>query len=203
MQKPWSDILKTLGPPPKPDIPQADRHHTPARTLWFRRPAPWAGGSIAPAPTAVTGQILAEKVSLHHDATEHLPGVAQTETGGIEITAPGFDGSFLSLSLGMTREEVSDIHISDIFRLGMSLRISQPLQTYARLTLQSGPNHDELPLEIPETGNSLMVEWDLHFSNFDPMRAHDAWIDLIFENPADATINIEDLYMLRHPRANF
>lgn len=203
MRKQWSDILKTLGPPPQPDIPQADRPNTPPRTMWFRRPSPWSSGNIAPAPNAVTGQILAEKVSLHHDATEHPPGVSQTETGGIEIQASGFDGSFLSLALGMTREEVAAIHSHDIFRLTVSLHVSQPLRTYSRFTLISGPNREALPLEMAEVEGSHMVEWDLYFSNFDPLRAHDAWVDLIFEQPTDATIRIDDLYMLRHPRANF
>ena len=203
MRKPYSDILKKLGPPPDLDIPEADRPNTPPRTLWFRRPDPWSGGSIAPVPTAVTGLILSEKVSLHHDADAHPPGVTQAAAGGVEITTPEFDGGFLSLALGMTRREVADIHNHDIIRLTVSLHVSQPLRCYARLTLLSGPNHEALPLEMAEVEGNHMVEWDLFFSNFDPLRGHDAWIDLIFENPIDATIRIDDLYMLRHPRANF
>ena len=203
MRKSYSEILKTLGPPPRPDIPLADRPNTPARTLWFRRPEPWINNNIVPTPAVVPGQILANKVSLHHDANEHSPGVVQPSTGGIEITAPSFDGSFLSVALGMTRGEVSDIHEHDIIRLTLSLHISKALRSYARLTMLSGPNHEKMPLELTELEGSHMVEWDLYFSNFNPLRAKDVWVDLIFEHPSDATIRIDDLYMLRHPRANF
>ncbi len=202
MRKPLADILKRLGPPPRPDIPEADRATVPPRSLWFRRPVPWSGGRIAPTDAAVPGQILAEKLSLFHDASATMPAVSQTDPG-IEIATPGFDGSFLSLALGLDREEVTAIHEHDLIRLTARLTLARPLQVYARLVLLSGPNREEVPREFPlgETGG--MIEWDLAFTGFEPIRARDVWIDLIFEQPADATIHIADVTLLRHPRANF
>jgi Family of unknown function (DUF6478) len=203
MRRPMSEILQSLGPPPKPDIPEAYRAAVPPRTLWFRRPAPWSDGKLAPAKAAVQGQILADRLSLHHDANEALPSVDFSENDGLTLSAPGFDGSFLSLALGMSLAEVNEIHHDDIVRLTLRLSLSKPLQTYARLVLLSGPNRAEVPREVVASDEGNMLEWDLMFTNFDPVRAVDAWIDLIFERPVDATITIHDLYMLRHPRANF
>lgn len=203
MRKPYADVLKELGPPPRPDIPQADRASVPPRTLWFRRPVPWSGGKIAPTEAAVPGQVLAEKLSLYHDGSETLPAVSQPESGGLAITAQGFDGSFLSLAFGMTREEVRGIHEHDLIRMTARLTVSPDLRIYARLVLLSGPNREEVPREIPLSGGGGLIEWDLSFTRFDPLRARDVWIDLIFEQPRDATIRIDDVTLLRHPRANF
>ncbi len=188
-------------PPPMPEttVPlpatAADWKVAPDACDLFKRYHPrHSSGLVA------NGTKLSDLVTLHHDGKQD-PEALQTETG-LSLTTSSFDGSFLSLAFGLTPMMIATTRPHHLIRLSTEIMLEPPCPAFGRLTLESGPNREEYPFEIFETAPALL-EWDLHFTSFDPLQARDIWVDLIFNPGPDTRIDLGEVILLRHPRARF
>ncbi len=194
-------ILAGLKPPAKLDLPDDLRRRLPDGTDWVSQPPLWAG-QPADALSSRSGSNICKGATLHHDGQNDALALSGIN-GGLAIELSGFSGSFVSIALGFDEAAIASTGRKHLFRLETAFTVTAPLSHFARLNLVHGPNHETVPYEFYGDGPSHMVEWDLHFTDFDVIRAKDIWVDLIFESPADNRIEITDMLLLRHPRAVF
>jgi hypothetical protein len=78
----------------------------------------------------------------------------------------------------------------------------QPIEIYARLNIQHGPNTEQIVRQMDIRDDAGLAEFDLAYSNINEKRVEKAWIDVIFDNPAMNQIRLSDLTLTRAPRAD-
>lgn len=178
---------------------------------WLWRPDLWTRPCLSgPVPVEGTGQALVPGVSLFHDATAASATIAQTATPdadaphGLAMDVGAFDGSFLSLALDLPAGGIAGISRRHL--LGVSFRLDAPpaAKVFARFNLRHGPNTETLLRELPETREAtgrIPVEFDLAYIEMNERRVTAAWIDVIFQQPAQTGFRIDDLVLYRRPRA--
>jgi hypothetical protein len=120
---------------------------------------------------------------------------------GLRFDVFHFEGSFLSLVIDMPAEAVDDLTRRHILRLDMIVEAEAPLELFGRLNLRHGPNTEQLVREIPMTGGTLTVDFDLSEVSAGMGALESAWLDVIFEGPELNQVVLRDLTMSRRPRA--
>ena len=94
-----------------------------------------------------------------------------------------------------------------IIRLETTLAVERPLPVYARLNVGHGPNIDEIlqHLRGMEAGlqSQQVVEFDLAYTEMNERRLEKIWLDLIFEAPGMNAVDMRELFLSRHLRADF
>ena len=78
----------------------------------------------------------------------------------------------------------------------------RPLEIFARLNVRHGPNTEQIVRELTLGGDSVVVEFDLAYSNLNEKRVERAWVDLIFEQPSMNQVILRDVNFSRRPRAD-
>ncbi len=182
----------------------------PLHADWVWRPKIWRGPVYPPGIAAVeTRQTLGGEVSVFHDCTISELTFRQIRNTREEDLAPfglrmdvfRFDGGFLSLAINLPAEAVLGLQRRHLMRLSIVVEMEQPLEIFARLNVKHGPNTEQVVRELSFNETEVMVEFDLAYTNMNEKRVEQAWIDLIFENPAMNQIVIRDLTFARRPRA--
>ena len=194
-----------LVPDPQGGIPRPDQCD------WTWRPDPWCapgeGPGIVGAPSPFK---LSDNVTLFHDCARSeiclrqfrntVPGTASAY--GNQIDVYRFDGSFLSLVLTLPEAAFRQISRNHFFTLRTDLSRENPIEVYARLNIQHGPNTEQIVRQLEINEDRGLVEFDLAYSNINEKRVEKIWIDLIFDNPGMNQVTLHDLTLTRAPRAD-
>ncbi|MDS9466231.1 DUF6478 family protein [Paracoccus sp. MBLB3053] len=193
-----------------------DALHLPGGTDWRWRPGFMAGqisprGIAAPAP----GTRLGDRAALWHDCPEpsmvleQLPSPRATDLSPycMRLEVFSFAGNFLSVSIDLPTEALDGLTRNHILRLEVSALIERPMKIYSRLNIGHGPNTDELVKEFgtiePGLASQQVIEFDLAYTEMNEKRLEKIWLDLIFDSPAMNAVEIRELFISRHLRAEF
>lgn len=177
----------------------------PAKTRWGYMPGFQNRAMVgALAGKVLTGTELGPLVTLHHDAANAEMTIRAPEgaENGLDIEFNSFAGSFASLAFGLPEQGIRGLGRNDLLRLSIRTQTDVPFKAYARLNLIYGPNSEQITRMIEIGQDESFAEFDIFYSSFDPDRASDAWIDLIFNDPANRRIVLSDVVILRRVRAS-
>ena len=120
---------------------------------------------------------------------------------GLRMDVFKFDGSFLSLVIDLPPEAVQGITRQHLLRIDSIIESEKPIEIFARLNIQNGPNTEQLVRELPQDDKNIVVEFDLAYSKLNERRIEKIWLDLIFEAPDMNQVILRDLTFSRHRRA--
>ena len=184
----------------RPD--QCDWAWRPDRWCVPRRPAGLAEVS--------SPHVLSEGVTLFHDCARSEITLRQMRNDYPDIAAGfstvldvyRFDGSFLSLVLSLPEAGVCGLNRNHYYTLRARVAWENPIEIYARLNVQHGPNTEQMVRQLDLTRGDGLAEFDLAYGSINEKRVEKAWIDLIFERPAMNQVQIHDLTLTRAPRAD-
>lgn len=178
---------------------------------WAWRPEAW---SQARRPAGVTEVAsphrLSDNVTLFHDCAKSEITLRQVRSCGPEVSAPfgllldvyRFDGSFLSIVLSLPRGAISGLTRNHYFSLRAQVQREHPIEIYARINIQHGPNTEQMVRQLDLNGEMGLAEFDLAYGSINEKRVEKAWIDLILDNPAMNQVILRDLTLTRAPRAD-
>ncbi|MAC82056.1 MAG: hypothetical protein CML66_28845 [Rhodobacteraceae bacterium] len=182
----------------------------PHGTDWAWRPEAWRGplGRMGLAAVPTKAQI-GQELTVFHDCTHSELTLRQLRNRREEDLAPfalrmdvfRFDGSFLSLVLDLPQAAVQGLTRDHLVRLATLVETEKPIEIFARLNVQHGPNTEQIVRELPLNQKEVVVEFDLAYSELNEKRVERAWIDLIFEGPEMNQVVLRDLTLARLPRA--
>ncbi|MEL7114847.1 MAG: DUF6478 family protein [Pseudomonadota bacterium] len=182
----------------------------PLFTDWAYRPELWRG------PVNPLGLVAVEskteyggEVKVFHDCRETeltLRQIRNTREAdlapfGLRMDVFRFDGSFLSLVVELPRSGVQGLERRHMIRLTVSVEVEKPLEIFARLNVQHGPNVEQVVRELPLGADEVMVEFDLAYTKMNEKRLEKMWLDLIFEGAEMNQIILRDVTLTRRPRA--
>lgn len=179
---------------------------------WAWRPEVWRGSLPVPGMTAVPSKTkMGQQVTLFHDCRVSELTLRQLRNGrdsdlapfGLRMDVFRFDGSFLSLAIDLPEEGVQGLSRSHLLRLDTIVEMEKPLEIFARLNIQHGPNTEQLVRELPLNQENVMVEFDLGYTKLNEKRIEKAWLDLIFEGLEMNQVILRDVTLSRRPRAEF
>ncbi|CUH79983.1 hypothetical protein TRM7557_02684 [Tritonibacter multivorans] len=190
----------------------SDRFSRPHGTDWSWRPEPWRGPLPVAGVAAVPSKArLGHEVQLFHDCRISELTLRQLRNTREEDLAPfglrmdvfQFDGSFLSLVLDLPSAALEGLGRQHVIRVDAIVERERPLEIFARLNLQHGPNTVQIVQELPQSQTSVSAEFDLAHSDMNEKRLEKAWVDLIFEAPDMNQVIIRDITFARYLRATF
>ncbi len=179
---------------------------------WAARPAPWRA---AMRPRGVVGlespQPLAGGIKVFHDATNADFSLVQDRTPlwvegpqfGLVLEVYRSDGSFISFVQDLPKEALVGLTRNHFIALKLVTEREQPVEIYARLNVQHGPNVEQIVRQVEFEGSDGKAEFDLAYSKINEKRIEKAWLDLIIEGPKMTRIALWDMVLLRAPRADF
>lgn len=177
---------------------------------WAWRPELWRGPLPTPGLSSVqTKSMLGDEVTLFHDCKyseltlRQLRNLREADLApyGLRMDVFRFDGSFLSLVIDLPDTCVAGLKRNHLLRMEVIVEIEKPLEIFARLNIKNGPNTEQIVRELPLDAETIMVEFDLAYSNLNEKRVDRAWIDLIFEGPEMNQVILRDLTFSRRPRS--
>lgn len=175
----------------------------PPKTQWGYMPPLWEHNF----ETGLAGHILpgteiAPRVNLHHDADDLEIGIESHKSySGISFDIRSFSGSFMSLAFGFPENDAKAIRRHDLIRIALQSTAAEPFQAFARLNLKHGPNTEQIVRMIDVGNGESFAEFDIFYTEFEPNRAADAWVDLIINDPKGRAFTLEQVIILRRVRA--
>ena len=182
----------------------------PMFTEWSHRPDLWRGRLANAGLVAVPSKTnLGRDTTVFHDATLADMSLRQNRNRSEDDLAPfgglidvyRFDGSFLSLSIDLPEDAVEGVSKRHVVRLDCVLEAERYCEVSARLSVQHGPNREQIVRNLPDCRGEVSVEFDLAYANLDELRVQKMWIDLIFSTVQMNRIGVRDLFVSRRPRA--
>ena len=189
-----------------PLAPPANRDAT-THADWTWQPDLWSAPLHPTGHTDIaSGTRLTPQIALFHDCAHREITFRQTRlpnatSNGFatQLDVLNFSGSYLSLAIDVPQEGLDNLTRHHIVALHLTQSFESPLDAYARLNLQHGPNTDRVVAKIEPDARS--VEFDLAATRLDETRLSRGWIDLIFEAPAMNRITLGEVALNRHLRA--
>ena len=182
----------------------------PLHSDWSHRPELWRGPIHPPGVAAAESkQTFGHEVTLFHDCRISELTVRQIRNTreidlapfGLRMDVFKFDGTFLSLVVDLPQEAVQGLQRRHLIRMNTVVNMEKPLEIFARLNIQHGPNTEQIVRELPLNEDDVMVEFDLAYTKMNEKRVERAWVDLIFEEPEMNQIILRDVNFSRRPRA--
>ena len=182
----------------------------PLHSDWVFRPELWRGPLAVPGKAAVENKTkLGDEITVYHDCKVSELAIRQIRNTGENDLAPfglqmdvfGFDGSFLSLVIELPEDSVTGLQKRHLVRMAANVEMEQPIEIFARLNVQHGPNSEQIVRELPVASDEVAVEFDLAYTNLNEKRVDRMWVDLIFEGPAMNQVVLRDVTFSRRPRA--
>ena len=180
-------------------------------TDWAWRPEAWRGplGKLGMA-SVETKSMFGDELTVFHDCTRSELTLRQIRNRREEDLAPyglrmdvfRFDGSFLSLVVDLPNDAIQGLTKTHLIRLTTIVELEKPIEIFARLNVQHGPNTEQIVRELPLQDDEVMVEYDMAYTNLNEKRVERAWVDLIFEGPEMNQVTLRDLTFARLPRAS-
>lgn len=190
--------LALEAPVPGPD--QCDFALRP--DLW-KAPIRPRGGVRVASPTA-----LSPDVTLYHDCPAPELSFRQVRAGRgvaryhLALDVFRFGGGFLSLVQTLPDAAMAGLTRAHVFTVTLDLTMEAPLEIFARLNLQSGPNTEQMVREMPVSDGQALAEFDLAYTEINEKRMERVWLDLIFEGPQMNRLVLRDMTITRAPRAD-
>ncbi|MBP6677843.1 MAG: hypothetical protein KA156_02015 [Paracoccus sp.] len=193
-----------------------DALQLPAGTDWRWRPGFLAApvvprGIVRPEP----GSRLGDQTAIWHDCPERAllleqfssPGATDLSPFGLRLEIFGFSGSFLSLAVDLPPEALAGLTRRHVLRLETTIAVERPLGIYGRMNIGHGPNVEEIAQKFaqiePGAPHRQVIEFDLAYTEMNERRLDKIWLDLIFETPRMSAVEIHELFLSRHLRAEF
>lgn len=178
---------------------------------WAERSAPWRHrltprGQVRPgSPHQVGGGM-----TLFHDAAEAdlvlrqdpAPPGLHGPLFALVFEVYRFDGSFLSLVQDLPETALQGLTRNHFVAVHLRMAREHPIEVYARLNVQHGPNQEQLVRQIAFRDDIGRAEFDLAYAKINEKRIEKAWLDLILEGPEMNRLAILDMVVLRAPRAD-
>ncbi|MEM9755260.1 MAG: DUF6478 family protein [Pseudomonadota bacterium] len=190
--------LAAASPVPGPE--HCDFAHRP--DLWSAPVRPRGGVEIA------SGTALSPDITLFHDCPSSEISFRQIRAAHgaaryhLAIEVYRFGGGFLSLVQTLPEAAVAGLTRSHFFAVTLDVDLDLPLEVYARLNLQSGPNTEQVVRELDLSRRPAVAEFDLAYTKINERRMEKVWLDLIFEAPQMNRALIRDMTVTRAPRAD-
>ena len=178
---------------------------------WHWRPELWCGSlPVAGISAAATNSKFGKEVTLFHDCKHAEITMRQLRNmRGADLAAYGlrldvlqFSGSYLSLAIDLPKEVTKGLKRNHVIRIDTIFETEKPIDIFARLNLQSGPNTEQSVRELPKDRQDRRVEFDLAYTDLNEKRIEKMWLDLIFENPQMNQVVLRDLTLMRRKRAD-
>lgn len=182
----------------------------PHGTDWAWRPELWRGPLPVPGLSSVKSEsMLGDEVTLFHDCSQseltlrQLRNTREADLAayGLRLDVFNFDGSFMSLVIDLPPDATAGLTREHIIRTDTIIEVEKPLEIFARLNIQHGPNTEQIVRELPLNEEEVKVEFDLAYSRLNEKRIEKIWLDLIFEAPEMNQVVIRDLTFSRRRRA--
>jgi hypothetical protein len=164
-----------------------------------------AGSSTCPRPRRFPGG-----VTVYHDAARYDLSLRQELAPegygdarfGLVLEVYRFDGSFVSFVHDLPPEAIAGLTLNHFIAVDIKAEREQPIEVYARLNVQHGPNVEQMVRQIDFKGDGGRAEFDLAYTKINERRIEKAWLDLILEGPEMTRIAIWDVVVMRAPRAD-
>ncbi len=193
-------------------VTDQDGIERPDQCDWTDRPAPWTSEMRPRGFVGLTSpQPLPGGVTVFHDATNAEFSLRQ-ERAPEWVTGPQFglvlevyrsDGSFISFVQDLAGAALVGLTRNHYISIKLTADREQPVEIYARLNVQHGPNVEQIVRQVEFDGMNGAAEFDLAYSKINEKRLEKAWLDLIIEGPKMTRIALWDMVLLRAPRADF
>lgn len=211
-----------LGPSTKPDRSAASYveraglpgYGLPHGTEWAWRPNLWAL-SVCEEPKSIaeSGTNVSADAAAFHDATEidakFLQVASQrpadeTAPFSLDLHVGRFEGTFISLVIETPPSSIDGIGRKDLVGVALDISHADSMSVYLRYNLRHGPNTETQLRQLPPEGadGRQTVEFDMAYMEMNEKRVESAWVDVIFQAPAETHTTIRDLVMYRRPRAS-
>lgn len=190
----------------------ADGIERPDQCDWTHRPTPWSEEMRPRGMVGVSSpQPLPGGVTVFHDANradmclrqERAPAWAKGAQFGLVLEVYRSDGSFVSFVQDLPSEALVGLTRNHFISVKLVADREQPVEIYARLNIQHGPNVEQMVRQVEFDGTDGRAEFDLAYTKINEKRLEKAWLDLIVEGPKMTQIALWDMVMLRAPRADF
>lgn len=196
-------MARAQKPIHKPIIDVPVGFDLPPKTQWGYTPRLWSSSAHEISGNILTGTELAENVTLHHDGTgSNFTIKPPLENVGLDFEFDNFNGSFISIAFGFPETAAKSIGRHDLLRISMNSNADESFQAYARLNLRHGPNNEQIIRMIDIGDGESFAEFDIFYTEFEPSRASDAWIDLIVNEPGGRKFSLTDVVIIRRVRAS-
>lgn len=182
----------------------------PLHSDWAYRPELWRRPLVPLGRASVpTKSKFGEEVTLFHDCriseltVRQLRNTRESDLApfGLRMDVFRFDGSFLSLVIDLPAEAVAGLKKKHLVRMTTVIEMEKPLEIFARLNIQHGPNSEQLVRELPLDDDEVMVEFDLAYTKMNEKRVERMWVELVIENPEMSQVILRDVNFSRRPRA--
>lgn len=179
---------------------------------WASRPAPWHEEMR---PRGIVGlaspQALPGGATVFHDCNhaeitlrqERAPAWVKGPQFGLVLEIYRFDGSFVSFVQDLPSAALEGLTRNHFVSVNLVADREHPVEIYARLNVQHGPNIEQLVRQVDFDGSTGCAEFDLAYTKINEKRLEKAWLDLIVEGPKMTRIALWDMVLLRAPRADF
>lgn len=188
----------------------SDIMELPLHSDWGYRPELWRIPIPRPGIAGFGNDTaVGQEARLFHDCARSELTIRQIRNAKDDDLAPfgvlldvfRFDGSFLSMVIDLPGAAVEGLKRRHLVQLALTVESEQPLEIFARLNIQHGPNTAQLVRELPMNDVHMAVDFDLGFSSISERHVERAWLDLIFDGPGMNQIHLRDLVLSRRPRA--
>ncbi len=189
----------------------ADLVRLPPGADWAWRPDPWAAPMRPGGHVAIANKTeIADGTTIFHDCPTSEVTLRQTPNTnaddraryGLRIDVLGFEGTFLSLVLGLPEDGMRDLSRRHVIRVEAQIATERPLQLHARLNIRHGPNVEQITRPLSPTHGARVAEFDLGAAKIQESRIEDAWVDLFFAAPKMNLIQLRDVVLSRRLRAD-
>lgn len=160
-----------------------------------------------------SGQRLGADTALWHDCPDRALVLRQivneraTDLApfGLRLEVFSFAGSFLSLACDLPDDALNGLSRSHVLRVETLIRPEYEMNIYVRLNIGHGPNTEEELRHLggvqPRSLNHHVTEFDLAYTDINEARLHKIWVDLIFASPQMNAVDLRDMHVSRHLRA--
>lgn len=193
-----------------------DALQLPGGTDWRWRPG-FMGGRVSPRGISAPqpGARLGKRATVWHDCEDPAiileqitnPRATDLSPYGLRLEVFSFEGSFLSLAIDLPTEAMVGLTRNHVLRVETALMAERPVNIYARLNIGHGPNVEEVIEKLHGVDAGLqsqqVIEFDLAYTEMNEKRLEKIWLDLIFEQPQMCAVEIRELFLSRHLRADY